>query len=234
ATEKMSAGTQTAPLSSARRNTQLENARAAIARGLVSVAITACNGVVIAADSTPPSPLYEVHSVRRVEMIDKHIGMVYSGIDPDYRALVNAARKLAQLHYISHMELIPVTELVKLVAKIMEDQTNLCSIRPYGVSLLACGWSNGCPLLYKVDPSGLYSAWKAAAQGKNAEHNNKVLVERYSEVLDIEDAIYIALHALWQGGCEMLPDNIEIGICSQKGFGRLDLGLLQEYLYCFA
>ncbi|KAH8243939.1 hypothetical protein KR032_011580 [Drosophila birchii] len=227
----MASETCKAELSSVRRNIRLENAKAAIARGLISVAITACNGVVIGADNTPPSPLYDVDSVRRVERIAEHIGMVYSGVDPDYRILVTAARKIAQLYYLSHMQRIPVKELVKDMAKIMEDHTNLMAVRPFGVSLLICGWSDGCPQLYKVDPSGLYTAWKACAQGKNAVQSNDMLVEQYCEVLDTDDAIYIALRALWKGGCEMIPDHIEIGICSPNGFRCLDHGPIEEYLY---
>ncbi|XP_020814061.1 proteasome subunit alpha type-2-like [Drosophila serrata] len=220
-------------LSAERRNVQLENARAAIDLGSISVAITACSGVVIAADKTPPSPLYDVDSVRRVEMIAKHIGMVYSGVDPDYRILVIAARKVAQLYYLTHMNLIPVKELAKCMAIIMTDHTNLYAVRPFGVSLLICGWSDGCPQVYKVDPSGLYSAWKAYAQGKNAVHSNNMLVDRYNEVLNTDDAVYTALQVLWQSGCEMISDNIEIAICSSNGYRRLDHGSIQKHISRF-
>ncbi|KAH8248199.1 hypothetical protein KR038_004596, partial [Drosophila bunnanda] len=233
ATGKMSSVSHNAVLSSVRRNMQLENARAAINRGSISVGIKACNGVVIVADSTPPSPLHDVHSVRHVETVANHIGMVYSGVDPDYRILVKAARKFAQLYYLTRMDPIPVKELVKDVAKIMVDHTNLCAVRPFGVSLLISGWSDGCPQLYKVDPSGLYSAWRATSQGKNSFQSNNMLVERYSRVVDTDDAIYTALQVLWKGGCEMIPDNVEIAICSLNGFKRLDHESLQEYLNTF-
>ncbi|KAH8340724.1 hypothetical protein KR059_005306 [Drosophila kikkawai] len=213
-------------------NQKLERAQAAIARGSISVGVTGCNAVVIAADRTPPSPLCDVHSVRHVEKIDKHIGMVYSGLDPDYRILVKAGRKFGQVYYLTHQVLIPVKELVERVGSVVEVHTNLIAVRPFGVTLLVCGWSNGSPQLYKIEPSGLFSPWKASAQGKNACRSKEVLVERYCEGLDTDDAIHLALLALWKG-CEMIPDNIEIGICDQNGFRRLDHGSVQEYLYSF-
>lgn len=40
-------------------------------------------------------------------------------------------------------------------------------VRPFGVSLLICGWDEDRPYLFQCDPSGAYFAWKATAMGKN-------------------------------------------------------------------
>lgn len=84
---------------------------------------TASNGVVIATENKYKSPLYEEHSVHRVEMINKHIGMVYSGMGPDYRLLVKQARKIAQSYYLTYKEPIPVAQLVQRVATLMQEYT---------------------------------------------------------------------------------------------------------------
>jgi len=84
---------------------------------------TASNGVVIATENKHKSPLYEEHSVHRVEMIYKHIGMVYSGMGPDYRLLVKQARKIAQTYYLTYKEPIPVSQLVQRVATLMQEYT---------------------------------------------------------------------------------------------------------------
>lgn len=85
--------------------------------------LTASNGVVIATENKYKSPLYEEHSVHRVEMINKHIGMVYSGMGPDYRLLVKQARKIAQSYYLTYKEPIPVAQLVQRVATLMQEYT---------------------------------------------------------------------------------------------------------------
>jgi 20S proteasome subunit alpha 2 len=43
------------------------------------VSFVASNGVVLATENKHKSILYEEHSVHKVEMITKHIGMIYSG-----------------------------------------------------------------------------------------------------------------------------------------------------------
>lgn len=45
----------------------------------------AANGVVLATEKKQKSILYDEQSVHKVEPITKHIGMVYSGMGPDYR-----------------------------------------------------------------------------------------------------------------------------------------------------
>lgn len=61
--------------------------------------------------------------MHRVEMINKHIGMVYSGMGPDYRLLVKQARKIAQSYYLTYKEPIPVAQLVQRVATLMQEYT---------------------------------------------------------------------------------------------------------------
>ena len=50
-------------------------------------------------------------------------------------------------------------------------------VRPFGVSLLVCGYDEKGPGLYQVDPSGSYWAWKASAIGKNMV-NAKTFLEK--------------------------------------------------------
>lgn len=45
----------------------------------------ASNGVVLATEKKQKSILYDEQSVHKVEPITKNIGMVYSGMGPDYR-----------------------------------------------------------------------------------------------------------------------------------------------------
>lgn len=122
---------------------QLEYALAAVSAGAPSVGImgksikktvfedyllrfyliVASNGVVIATENKHKSVLYEEHSVNRVEIISSHIGMVYSGMGPDYRLLVKQARKLAQNYFLTYKEPIPVAQLVQRVATLMQEYT---------------------------------------------------------------------------------------------------------------
>jgi len=200
---------------------QIEYALASVATGAPSVAIKASNGVVLATEKNYKSVLYEEHSIHKVEMVTKHIGMVYSGMGPDYRLLVRRARKLAQQYYLRYNETIPTSQLVQRVAYIMQEYTQSGGVRPFGVSLLIAGWDNGRPYLFQCDPSGAYFAWKATAMGKNYVNGKAFLEKRYGEDLELDDAIHTAILTLKEGfEGQMTADNIEIGICNEIGFKR--------------
>jgi len=64
---------------------QIEYALNAVTAGSPSVGIKAQNGVVIATEKKQKSILYDENSIHKVEPITEQIGMVYSGMGPDYR-----------------------------------------------------------------------------------------------------------------------------------------------------
>ena len=120
----------------------------------------------IATENKHKSILYDEHSVHKVEMVTKHIGMIYSGMGPDYRLLVKQARKMAQKYFLTYREPIPTVQLVQRVAAVMQEYTQSGGVRPFGVSLLICGWDSGRPYLFQCDPSGAYFACMDTALGK--------------------------------------------------------------------
>lgn len=70
--------------------------------------------------------------------------MVYSGMGPDYRILVDRARKVSHTQYRRiYNEYPPTRILVQDVAKVMQEATQSAGVRPYGVSLLIAGWDEG-------------------------------------------------------------------------------------------
>ncbi|KAL3245406.1 hypothetical protein MRX96_018052 [Rhipicephalus microplus] len=210
---------------------QIEYALAAVAAGAPSVGIKASNGVVLATEKKHKSILYEEHSIHKVEMITNHIGMVYSGMGPDYRLLVRRARKLAQQYELMYSEPIPTSQLVQKVAYIMQEYTQTGGVRPFGVSLLVAGWDNGRGYVFQCDPSGAYFPWKATAMGKNQMSGKAFLEKRYSEELELEDAVHTAILTLKEGfEGQMTADNIEVGLCDAAGFRRLSPGEVKDYL----
>lgn len=159
---------------------------------------------------------------------------------PDYRVLVDKARKVSHTGYKRiYNEYPPTRILVQDVARVVQEATQSGGVRPYGVSLLVAGWDEGIepeseeakkddpeqkissktggiqkggPSLYQVDPSGSYYPWKATAIGKHATSAKTFLEKRYTEGLELEDAIHIALLTLKETiEGEMNGDTIEIG-----------------------
>ncbi|KAG9335602.1 hypothetical protein JZ751_004367 [Albula glossodonta] len=204
---------------------QIEYALAAVAAGAPSVGIKAANGVVLATEKKQKSILYDEQSVHKVEPITKHIGMVYSGMGPDYRVLVRRARKLAQQYFLVYQEPIPTAQLVQRVASVMQEYTQSGGVRPFGVSLLIAGWDEDRPYLFQSDPSVSNTVRLLRAQHPCP----------YNEDLELEDAIHTAILTLkesFEG--QMTEDNIEVGICNEAGFKRLSPAEVKDYLAAIA
>merc|ERR1712004_356829 len=89
-------------------------------------------------------------------------------------------------------------------ALVMQEYTQSGGVRPFGVSLLICGWD---------------------------EPGKTFLEKRYSEDLELEDAVHTAILTLKEGfEGQMTEDNIEIGICNSDGFRRLTPQEVKDYL----
>lgn len=212
---------------------QIEYALAAVSAGAPSIGIKCANGVVLATEKKFKSILYDEHSIKKIEPVTSHIGMIYSGMGPDYRLLVSKARKIAQNYWMQYNETIPTHQLVQKVAYIMQEFTQTGGVRPFGVSLLTAGYdmNEDKPYLYQCDPSGAYFAWKATALGKNFVNGKSFLERRYSEDMELEDAVLTAILTLKEGfEGQMTENNIEIGICNREGFKRLTPSEIKDYL----
>jgi 20S proteasome subunit alpha 2 len=187
--------------------------------------------VVIATEKKLPTLMDET-SVQKVVLITERIGMVYSGMGPDFRVLVRKARKKAEVYFRFYKEPIPVLQLVMEVANIMQEYTQSGGVRPFGVSLLISGWDDLGPQLYQVDPSGSYFAWKASALGKGMIQAKQFLEKRYNEDMGLEEAIHRALLTLKEGfDGQLSANNVEIGIITNdQKFKVLSPEAVKDYL----
>lgn len=123
-------------------------------------------------------------------------------------------------------------QLVRELAAVMQEYTQSGGVRPFGISLLIGGVDDEGPALYQVDPSGAYFGWRATAIGKNFINAKTFLEKRYSEGMELEDAIHTALLTLREGfEGEMTKDNIEVGIVgADRKFRVLTPSEVADYL----
>ncbi|KAD3067131.1 hypothetical protein E3N88_35011 [Mikania micrantha] len=206
---------------------QIEHALTAVGSGQTSLGIKASNGVVIATEKKLPSILVDETSVQKIQVLTPNIGVVYSGMGPDSRVLVRKSRKQAEQYQLLYKEPIPVTQLVRETAAVMQEFTQSGGVRPFGVSLLVAGYDDKGPQLYQVDPSGSYFSWKASAMGKNVSNAKTFLEKRqaiinfrslqllilYTDDMELEDAIHTAILTLKEGfEGQISGKNIEIGV----------------------
>jgi len=191
---------------------QIEYALYAVAAGSTALGIKTKNGVVLATEKKL-EPLIDESSLEKIILLTDNIGCVYAGMGPDSRVLIRKGRKIAEEYHRTYHDPIPVSQLVRDMASVMQEYTQSGGVRPFGVSLLIAGWDETGTQLYQVDPSGSYWAWKASAIGKGMVNARTFLEKRYNEKIGIEDAIHMAILTLKEGfEGEMTDTNIEIGV----------------------
>lgn len=192
-------------------------------------------GVVIATEKKTPSVLIDQKSRCKIAAISENCGMVFSGMGPDFRVLLKKGRKIAQKYFLTYKDEIPISQIVRELASVMQEFTQSGGVRPFGVSLLIAGFDDEGPQLYQVDPSGSYWAWKASAIGKHSISAITFLEKRYFSQKDmgLEDAIHTAILTLkenFEGA--ITPENIEIGLIDNKTkkFKVMDKDAIKDFL----
>jgi len=84
--------------------------------------------------------------------------------------------------------------------------------RPFGCALLLGGIDkNGKPVLYRNDPSGNYSRFKACCIGAGGENGMLTLSDKYNEDMSLEDGIKLAGKVIKENMEQRInKDNVEI------------------------
>jgi 20S proteasome subunit alpha 2 len=211
---------------------QIEYALNRVQQGKMALGIKASNGVVIACDKKVSSVLVDTDEYEKIQSITPSTGFVYAGMGPDFRVLVRNARKAAQKYFLTYREIEPVSQVVRESALLMQEYTQSGGVRPFGVSCLVAGYDDDGPQLFQVDPSGAAFGWKATAIGKNYVNAKNFLERRYSDDMELDDAIHVALLTLresFEG--EMTEFNIEVAVVGvDKVFRILTPSEVRDYL----
>jgi hypothetical protein len=69
---------------------------------------------------------------------------------PDSRVLLAKGRKAAEKYKLKFGDSMPVSQLTKDVASVMQEYTQSGGVRPFGCSLLVAGFDHEGPRLYQV------------------------------------------------------------------------------------
>ena len=79
--------------------TQVSYALTAVGNGETCLGIKAKNGCVIASEKKIVSPLVDETTIHKVEALSDYLGCTYSGIGPDFYAVLMKARKDVQVYH---------------------------------------------------------------------------------------------------------------------------------------
>jgi len=167
------------------RNFQVEYAVKAVENGGTSIGIRTKHGVVLASEKIISTKLLKPNCNKRIATIDRHAGIVTSGLIPDGRHLTSRGRDEASSWRQTYKAPIPLSSLASRLGGYVQAYTLYSSVRPFGVSAILAGWDSeadtgvdgqvgsgpatgaggklddqsikrGGPSLYMIEPSGLY------------------------------------------------------------------------------
>ncbi|GAB7337612.1 hypothetical protein MBLNU457_g2912t2 [Dothideomycetes sp. NU457] len=178
------------------RNFQVEYAMKAVENGGTAIGIRCKDGVVLALEKLVYSKLQKKESNKRIATVDRNIGIVSSGLQPDGKHFVSRARDEAASWRQTYKGPIPIASLANRMGAYVQAYTLYSSVRPFGISAIIGGWDSelevpvdaqvgsgpstgsggkskdakeGGPYLYMVEPSGLYWGYYGAATGKGRQ-----------------------------------------------------------------
>jgi len=203
---------------------QIEYALSAVkGAGLTSIGLRGDDSVVFVTQKKVGEKLMDPSSVTNFYNITPHIGCVLTGMPADGRALVYRARQIASKFESENGYPIPCHFLSLKVANIAQVYTQHAYMRPYGVTAFFCAMDDekGAQL-FKVEPTGFYLGFKAAAAGPKEDDASNALekiIKKYAaenianEKRTIEDAINCLQTVL---GLDFKSGDVEVGLVSKS------------------
>ena len=172
---------------------QVEYAEKTVRLGSSSIGMVCSDGVFILADKRTDDELIVANSTNKIHEIDSHIFSSVAGIISDARVLIDKAQVISQQHRVTYDSPIETELIVKELSNVKQQFTQYGGARPFGVSLMIAGITNGKAQLYSSDVTGNYLEYYANAIGENDDKIKEKLRESYKKDLTIKKGLKLAL-----------------------------------------
>ncbi|ODV92004.1 hypothetical protein CANCADRAFT_80966 [Tortispora caseinolytica NRRL Y-17796] len=222
---------------------QVEYAFKAInSSNITSLAIKGKDCAVVVSQKKVPDKLLDPDTVSFLFTIAPHIGAVLNGSIADSRAAVQRARTEATDFKYKYGYDVPVQVLAKRLADINQVYTQRAYMRPLGVAmtLVSIDEERG-PEIYKCDPAGFYTSYKAVASGPKQQEASNYLEKTLKTVSTFEgslnEVIESAIIALSTSlAVDFRKNDLEVGVVDAQNpkFRVLSVDEIEERLIAIA
>jgi len=171
---------------------QVEYANKAVENSGTAIGLRVKDGIVLAVEKLVHSKLLMPGVNRRIQTIDRHIGMATAGYLADARNLANRARDESSNIRDMQRAAPPLSEVVQRLGLYVQAYTLYSSVRPFGCSTIIGAVDKSGPGLYIIEPSGVFHGYHGAAVGKGRQLAKTELEKLKLSELSTREAVFEA------------------------------------------
>ncbi|KAI0750940.1 20S proteasome subunit [Daedaleopsis nitida] len=176
---------------------QVEYANKAVENSGTAIGLRVKDGVVLAVEKLVHSKLLVPDANRRIQTIDKHIGLASAGYLADGRHLANRARDEASSFRENYRSSPTLQYVIDRVGLYVQAYTLYSSVRPFGCSTIFGAVDKNGPALFVVEPSGVSYGYRGAAVGKGRQLAKTELEKLKFTELTMKEAVMEAARIIY-------------------------------------
>ncbi|KAG8218779.1 proteasome subunit alpha type-3 [Butyriboletus roseoflavus] len=176
---------------------QVEYANKAVENSGTAIGLRVKDGIVLAVEKLIHSKLLVPGANRRIQTIDRNIGMATAGLLADGRNISNRARDECANIRNGMREQPTVKYISGRLAHYAQMHTLYSSVRPFGISTILAGVDKTGPSLYVVEPSGVCLGYHGAAIGKGRQLAKTELEKINLSELSMREAVFEAARIIY-------------------------------------
>ncbi|KAL6309748.1 20S proteasome subunit [Sparassis latifolia] len=176
---------------------QVEYANKAVENSGTAIGLRVKDGVVLAVEKVIHSKLLVPEANRRIQTVDRHVGMATAGFQADGRHLASRARDEAANFFETYNAPATLGYIAERIGMYVQAYTLYSSVRPFGCSTVIGAVDKTGPQLYIIEPSGVSYGYHGAAIGKGRQLAKTELEKLKLAELSTREAVFEAARIIY-------------------------------------